>query len=207
MPCLEHRVSVGCRVHGRSEDRVSQQRFQRFVTGRLAGPRGDRVSPEGRHCRGLCEPGWKLTAVRTVSARRSGHMSRSWATAKRLSPGREVSYDPEVSLVRCDRSRPRTVAWKLRQRPQIRWRWRREACFSEWGHPEMVPAETAPGWTTWKHCLSKSAGPEAGRFYSRGSHEGTEITVRFRRSRRSTPSDSSDGLRAHHATLVRAEAR
>ena len=32
--------------------------------------------------------------------------------------------------VRCDRSRPRTVAWKLRQRPQIRWRWRREACSS-----------------------------------------------------------------------------
>jgi hypothetical protein len=70
--------------------------------------------------------------------------------------------------VRCDRSRPRTVAWKLRQRPQIRWRWRRERLLQPVGHPKMSRAETAPGWTTWKRCLSKPAGPEAGRFYSRG---------------------------------------
>jgi hypothetical protein len=66
MPCLEHGVSVGRREHGRSEDRVSQQEASAFVTGRLAGPRRDRVSPEGRLAGGLCEPGRRLTAVRTV---------------------------------------------------------------------------------------------------------------------------------------------
>lgn len=59
----------GRREHGRSEDRDSQQQASALVSGRLAGPRGDRVSPEGRHAGGLCEPGRRLTAVQTVGVR------------------------------------------------------------------------------------------------------------------------------------------
>jgi hypothetical protein len=142
----------------------------------------------------LCEPVWRLTAVRTVGARRSGHLSRSWATASSLSPGREAELRPGgLCSVRCDRSRPRTVTWKLRQRPQIRWHWRREACFSGWA---------IRGWSWLKRLQVGQPGSAVFRirlarrlagFYSRGSHEGTEINVRFRRSRRSTPSDYSDG--------------
>jgi hypothetical protein len=62
------------------------------------------------------------------------------------------------------------------------------------GYPKIPRAETAPGWTTWERCRSKPAGPEAGRFLLQRSHAGTRINVRFRRSRRSTPSDHSDGL-------------
>jgi hypothetical protein len=207
MPCLEHRVSVGRRVHGRSEDRVSQHRFQRLSQGGSLVPEGTEVSPEGRHAGGLCEPGWKLTAVRTVSARRSGHSvsqlgnretTLSWKRGELRPGGLARAVRPKSTA---DRGLEATSATTDQVALEAR------GLLQRVGYPEIVRAETAPGWTTWERCLSKSAGPEAGRFYSRGSHEGTEITVRFRRSRRSTPSDYSDGLRAHHATLARAGAR
>jgi hypothetical protein len=36
---------------------------------------------------------------------------------------------------------------KLRQRPQIRWCWRRERLLQLTGYPKIPRAETAPGWT------------------------------------------------------------
>jgi hypothetical protein len=70
------------------------------------------------------------------------------------------------------------------------------------GYPQIPRAETAPGWTTW--CAAVQVGRPGGlAALLQRSHAGTMINVRFRRSRRSTPSDSSDGLWAHLATLCR----
>jgi hypothetical protein len=86
----------GGREHGRSEDRVSQQKASALVTGRLAGPRGDRVSPEGRHAGGLCD-----AYPETDSCSHGRVLAEAWtvvsslATANRShSPGRETELGP-----------------------------------------------------------------------------------------------------------------
>jgi hypothetical protein len=68
--------------HGRSEDRVSQQRLLRSSQGDSLVPRGDHVYPEGWTAGGWCRPGRRVTDVRTVSARRSVHGGSQWATAR-----------------------------------------------------------------------------------------------------------------------------
>ena len=101
----------GGREHGRSEDRVSQQKASALVTGRLAGPRGDRVSPEGRPAGGLCDsyPETDSCSHGRVLAE-ACTVVRSWATANRsLSPGREAELGPGGLARAVDRSRPRPL--------------------------------------------------------------------------------------------------
>lgn len=74
------------------------------------------------------------------------------------------------------------------------------------GYPKIPRAETAPGWTTWKRCRSRGQARRPGRSTPEVTRR-HEIRVRFRRSRRSTPSDRSDGLWAHLATLQPSQAR
>lgn len=59
--------------------------------------------------------------------------------------------------------------------------------------PERVPAETAAGWTTCSSAFRSTARPGAVRLYSSGHTKARRSGVRFRCSRRSTPSDCSDG--------------
>lgn len=52
---------------------------------------------------------------------------------------------------------------KLRQQPQIRWRWRRWAC-SSWRAIRRYPGlKRLPGWTTWERCLSSGQTRRSGR--------------------------------------------
>jgi hypothetical protein len=106
---------------------------------------------------------WRLTAVRRSRARRSVHsgsqlgncvpVALSWKRAE-LGPG---------GLARAvDRSRPRPCL-ELRQRPQIRWRWRHECLLQLAGYPKIPRAETAPGWTTWELCRSRGQTRRSGR--------------------------------------------
>lgn len=53
----------------------------------------------------------------------------------------------------------------------------------------MIPAETAAGWTTRGSAFRGTARPEAARLYSSGHTKARRSGVRFRCSRRSTPSD------------------
>jgi hypothetical protein len=145
----------------------------------------------------LCDAGWRLTAVRTVQVLAgAGTGGSQWATADGLlSPGRERELGPGgLARLRCDRSRPRPC---LEATSATTDQVALEALglLQLGGYPKMSRAETAPGFgQTWERCLSNSAGPEAGRFLLQSSHAGTRINVRFRRSRRSTPPDFSDGL-------------
>jgi hypothetical protein len=61
------------------------------------------------------------------------------------------------------------------------------------GPSEDARAETAPGWTTWG-AVVRGGRPGGLATLLQRSHAGTMISVRFRRSLRSTPSDHSDGL-------------
>lgn len=134
---------------------------------------------------------WRLTTVRTVRVRRSGHVMRSGQPRIVPSPGRRRELRPG-GLARGPTGAGPDRCCELRQRPQIRWRWRREACSSPKKLPKRLLAETAPGWTTWKRCRSKPVHPEVPRTLLQISHADTSISVRFRCPRRSTPPDLSD---------------
>jgi hypothetical protein len=205
-PCLEHGFlgrASGARSIRRSRLSTEASAF-RHREARLV-PEGTVSVPKDRRCRGLCEPDWRLTAVRTVGARRSGHLSRSWATASSLSPGREAEFDPEVSLgaVRPKSTADRDLEATSATTDQVALEAR--GLLQRVGHPGMVLAETAPGWTTWERCLSNPAGPEAGRL----------LLQRFTRRHgdqcafSTLPKEHPIGLlrwpRAHHATLFEPE--
>jgi hypothetical protein len=74
------------------------------------------------------------------------------------------------------------------------------------GYPKTSRAETAPSWTLGSAAVRVGRPGGLAALLQR-SHAGTMINVRFRRSRRSTPSDHSDGLWAHLATLHPSQAR
>jgi hypothetical protein len=59
--------------------------------------------------------------------------------------------------------------------------------------PERVPLETAAGWTTRSSAFRDTVHPGVVRLYSSGHTKARRSGVRFRCSRRSTPSDFSDG--------------
>jgi hypothetical protein len=152
----------------------------------------------------------RLTAVRTVvcSPKRArcvlaeaGTVVRSWATANRsLSPGREAELGPGGLARAEDRSRPRPwleatsattdqVALEALGLLQLA------------GYPKIPRAETASRFGQPGSAAVRVGRPEGLAALLQWSHSGTTISVRFRRSRRSTPSDRSDGLWAHLATL------
>lgn len=56
---------------------------------------------------------------------------------------------------------------ELRQRPQIRWRWRREACSSPKKLPKRLLAETAPGLDNLEALPFEAGYPEVPGLYSR----------------------------------------
>jgi hypothetical protein len=119
------------------------KRLRRFITGRLAGPGGPSQSRR-MTCRDGVTSGWRLTAVRTVVC--SPKRARWRAVGNRV----PVRLLLEEGGARTRRSRscggPKstaTVAWMLRQRPQIRWCWRRWACSSPRAIRRYPLAETA----------------------------------------------------------------
>jgi hypothetical protein len=69
------------------------------------------------------------------------------------------------------------------------------------GYPKIPRAETASRFGQPGSAAVRVGRPEGLAALLQWSHSGTTISVRFRRSRRSTPSDRSDGLWAHLATL------
>ena len=154
----------GGREHGRSEDRVSQQKASALVTGRLAGPRGDRVSPEGRHAGGLCDsyPETDSCSHGRVLAE-ACTVVRSWATANRsLSPGREAELGPGGLARAVDRSRPRPL---LEATSATTDQVALEALglLQLAGYPKIPRAETASRLDTWERCLSSGQTRRSGR--------------------------------------------
>jgi len=69
------------------------------------------------------------------------------------------------------------------------------------GYPKIPRAETASRLDNPGALPFEWADPEVWPLYSSGHTQALRSVVRFRRSRRSTPSDRSDGLWAHLATF------
>jgi hypothetical protein len=165
--CLEHEIlgrALGARSIRRSK--LSTSGLQRVSQGGSLAPGGTEVHPEGWTCAGCVA--WLETDSRPngpCSPERA--RARSGQPRDSPSPGR----GREPGTRRYDSSgQPRltaTVTWKLRQQPQIRWCWRRNACSRRWrirrfswrkrlqvGQPESAAVRVA--------C------PEADRLYSSG---------------------------------------
>lgn len=162
----DSRSGVGSTVDPKIE--TLNVRLQRSSQGGSLVPEGTEVHPEGWTYEGCVILNWRLAAVRTVSARRSEHVVRSWATVRRrllLEEG--VETDPEVWLewpteVGHDRYLEATSA----ATDQVALEARR--LLQPVDYPKILLTETAPGWTTWKRCLSRRFGPEAFPLYSSG---------------------------------------
>jgi hypothetical protein len=150
----------------------------------------------------LCDSIRRLTAVRTGRVLAEAcTVVRSWATANRsLSPGREAELGPGGLARAEDRSRPRPL---LEATSATTDQVALEALglLQLAGYPKIPRAETASRFGQPESAAVRVGRPGGLAALLQRSHAGTTISVRFRRSLRSTPSDRSDGLWAHLATL------
>lgn len=144
----------------------------------------------------------RLTAVHTVSARRSVHGGSQLGNCGPVALSwKRAELDPEVSLVRSTEvGRDRGLEATSATTDQVALE-TLGACSSWWA------IRRCPGLKRLQVGQPGSAVVRVGRpgglaALLQRSHEGTTIRVRFRRSRRSTPPDCSDGLWAHLATLA-----
>jgi hypothetical protein len=172
--------SVGRWEHGRSGDRDSQRWLAAPISreARLI-PEGIGVTREGGSLRDGVVLYRRLTAVHTVACA-GAHTVAQWATAQLASPGRGLGRDPEVVAPEpyCGLRQHRRSGGAGGSRPAPSGNeFRRKRL--QVGHLQL--------------CLSRSARPEAARLYSSGHTKARRSGVRFRCSRRSTPSDCSDG--------------
>lgn len=114
----------------------------------------------------------RLAAVRTVSARRSGHggsqlgnrepVALSWKRAE-LGPG---------GLARAvDRSRPRPWIGSYVSDHRSGGAGGRSRPAPAGGYPKIPGLKRLPGWTTWERCRSSRQARRPGRLYSRGHTE------------------------------------
>lgn len=173
--------SVGRWEHGRSEDRDSQRWLAAPISreARLI-PEGIGVTREGWLASGWCGPLPEADSVHTVACA-GAHTVAQWATAQLASPGRGLWGETRRSsllnrIVDYVNTADQAVLEARGLLP-----------------PERVPAETAAGWTTCSSAFRSTSRPGAVRLYSSGHTKARRSGVRFRCSRRSTPSDCSDG--------------
>lgn len=105
-------------------------------------------------------------------------------------------------LARCGKTgvEPRTVAWKLRQRPQIRWRWRREACSSRWVIRRYPGLERLQVWTNLRALSFEVGWPGGWPVLLQRSHAGTRSMCVFD-APEGAPHRTSPMTSAHLATL------
>jgi hypothetical protein len=106
----------------------------------------------------------RLTAVRTVvcSPKRARWFAVGQPRTGSLSPGREAELGPGGLARAEDRSRPRPL---LEATSATTDQVALEALglLQLAGYPKIPRAETAPGWTTWKRCLSSGQTRRSGR--------------------------------------------
>lgn len=187
-------VATALRVHawntgslGRTLDARPIRRSRLSTLARGADHREARLIPKGIGAArerwlasGWCGLHRRLTAIHTVGVRRSAHLLRSGQPRGLPSPRRGLGRDPEVVAPNRNVEYVSTTDQVVLEARGLL-------------PPERVPAETAAGWKTCGSAFRGPARPEAARFYSSGHTKTRRSGVRFRCSRRSTPSDRSDG--------------